>query len=190
MSKSTVILSIFSALGGAGILFAGNVAFEEYKLFRAEAAQEKENEETTRRNRAELLDEFIAQYEALDGRPRRAGEYIESGRGGSREDVRAVVRHFRSLLTYLINGRLDPNAVASYYGGRLPYWADRFRRIGNHRSPVSDQFSANEQATYPLIGDALASIHSRVLKRDSPFPLGEIVMPQAVQAPSPDSSPF
>lgn len=156
--SNTISWSILSAIGGALLLFVGQVAIEEYRAVRDTEVKAAETVRNERQQRAQLLDTLFNEYLALGDQADRAGDYVETGEGGTREDVLAVVRHFRKLIAYAVNERLEVRAVDGFYGGRLLFWSRHLRMLGSGRSPVSDRFSDNHRATYLILADALANL--------------------------------
>ncbi len=155
---TTLAWSLLSALGGAALLFVGQVAIEEYKASRDASAKAAERQLQQSEQQSRLLDTLFDEYQRLDELPDRAGDYIETGRGGTRSDVLAVVRHFRKVIAYIVSGRLEVAEVGRLYGGRLTYWSRELKRLGSGASPVSQSFSENYRNIYVLLADALGGL--------------------------------
>jgi hypothetical protein len=83
---------------------------------------------------------------------------VETGVGGSKEDVNAIASHFRVLIRYIVNDRIDFLRAGSYYGGRLNYWSQNFRSLADNSSPAAKSFSEKERASFGLLADALNEI--------------------------------
>jgi hypothetical protein len=169
-----VVWSILSAVGGATLLFIGQVAIEEYKSSRATKTQAAETRLQQRQQQDERLDTLFNEYVALGVTPERAGEYVDTGGGGSRDDLSVVVRHLRKVIAYVVAGRLDLTGVAPLYGGRLAFWRDRLGQLGSRESPASRDFSESELREFRVLANALRSLNAPLsADADSSIPIAE-----------------
>jgi hypothetical protein len=140
------------------VLFLGQVAIEEYRASRDTEVKAAQIVQQSREQRTQLLDTLFNEYLGLGERADRAGEFIETSEGGSKEDVLAVVRHFRRVIAYVVNGRLEVAPVSGMYGGRLAYWGQRLKQLGDGRSPVSNHFTEENRRNFLVLADALGAL--------------------------------
>jgi hypothetical protein len=157
-SSRTVLWSILSAAGGAGLVFLGQVAIEEYRASRESERETIQSQKQAEQRRDERADTLFDDYQKLGDRVDRAGEYVTTGRGGSREDVLAVVRHFRAVIAGIYAERADPDEVALLYGGRLIFWSNELEKIARGRSPVAKQFTGSQREAYLVLSTGLRSL--------------------------------
>lgn len=153
-----VVWSILSAVGGAVLLFVGQVAIEEYKGARVAETKADETRLQQKQQANERLDTLFNEYLALGQVTDRAGQYIDTGKGGSKEDLSSVVSHFRKLIAYVVAGRTDLTEVSRLYGGRLAFWRDQLVRLGSGKSPASREFSENELSNFVRVGEGLRAL--------------------------------
>jgi hypothetical protein len=158
LRQKAVVWSILSAVGGAILLFVGQVAIEEYKSGQVAETKAAESQNERKQQRFERLDTMFDEYIALGPAVDRAGAYIDTGKGGSKDDVSLVVRHFRKLVSYGLAGRLELSGVLQLYGGRLIFWRDQLIRLGSGRSLASRDFTESELRTFLQVGESLRAL--------------------------------
>jgi hypothetical protein len=157
-AKKAVLWSVLSAVGGAVLLFLGQVAIEEYKGGRAAETKAEETRGQRQEHQAERLDTLFDEYLALGSAVDRASAYIDTGKGGSKDDVALVTRHFRKLVSYGVAGRLELSGILQLYGGRLIFWRDQLVRLGSGKSPASHDFAEGELQTFQRLGESLRAL--------------------------------
>ena len=176
--QRTLALSIGGAVGGAVLLFLGQVATEEYKSYRQGIAQQIAAGVAREQEQTQLLDELITKFDGIAPVAERAGKFIDTGKGGSKNDVGQVAGHFRVLIRYIVNGRINATRAASYYGGPVPYWSKRFGSLADGTSPAANHFADNERASFSLLANALSSIGQLMVATDENDPLQQLTNEQ------------
>lgn len=180
LGKPQLGWSLLGAVGGAALLFAGQVAIEEYRGYRAGAAKAADQQRALAERRAQQAKQAFEAYLALDDLPERAGAFIETGSEGSKADVAVVTRHLRMIIAYVWSGELTAESIASLYGGRLTYWSKQFEALGSGRSPVSSNYLASQRQNFLVLAGALDTLADPKSAKPP-----EIVAPYVIEAPSP-----
>jgi hypothetical protein len=187
--RSRFMLAVAGAIGGALLTIGSSAALEAYKAhIVTEQGARQSLEEQQRKDREatlQVLRNASDSYDDLGDLPRRATEYVESGRDGRPEDVRTIYRHFSRFMRVIRVDAASADDLTRYYGvGVVGGWGDRFIRLGTDKAPTSNRFSNLEKSNFRALGSALSKISQIVrISETNGSTVGEVSAGTTIRSP-------